>query len=44
MEGREFPLTGLPAHPVYDPLRGDERFQALVARVLGRPGVQAPNS
>jgi serine/threonine-protein kinase len=35
MEAREFPLTGLMSHPVYDPLRGDGRFEALVRRVRG---------
>lgn len=35
VERRDVPMTSLPIHPVYNPLRGDERFEALVRRVLG---------
>jgi TolB-like protein/Tfp pilus assembly protein PilF len=35
VERRDVPMTSLPMHPVYNPLRGDERFEALVRRVLG---------
>jgi serine/threonine-protein kinase len=30
---RESPLTGLKMHPLYDPLRGEPRFQALLKRL-----------
>jgi serine/threonine-protein kinase len=36
VERRDFPMTSLPKHPVYEPLRGDPRFETLVRQVLGR--------
>jgi TolB-like protein/Tfp pilus assembly protein PilF len=32
-ENRELPLTLIGAHPIYDPLRGEPRFQALLRRM-----------
>lgn len=32
-EQRELPLTMIRTHPVYDPLRGEPRFQALLSRM-----------
>jgi TolB-like protein/Flp pilus assembly protein TadD len=32
-ELRESPLTALKVHPIYDPLRGEPRFQALLKRL-----------
>jgi serine/threonine-protein kinase len=32
-ELRESPLTALYAHPVYDPLRGEPRFERVLRRV-----------
>jgi TolB-like protein len=34
-ERRESPLTVVKTHPVYDPLRGEPRFQAVLRRVFG---------
>lgn len=34
-ENRELPLSSLRVHPVYDPLRGEARFQAILRRIWG---------
>jgi TolB-like protein/Flp pilus assembly protein TadD len=37
-EQRESPVTVMKTHPVYDPLRGEPRFDALLRRVFGNSG------
>ena len=32
-ERRELPLSGLGVHPLWDPLRGEARFKALLDRI-----------
>jgi hypothetical protein len=38
-ELRESPVTVMKTHPVYDPLRGEHRFESMLRRVFGT----APN-
>lgn len=35
LERRESPVAGLGVHPVWDPLRGEPRFQAYLERIFG---------
>jgi serine/threonine-protein kinase len=39
MENRQMTLSGLKVHPVYDPLRHEPRFQALLQRIGFAPAV-----
>jgi hypothetical protein len=40
LEQRDLPMCSINAHPLYDPLRGEPRFEALLRRMrfIGNSG------